>query len=110
MQNDHEASSYFKSVAVHGVLQRRNAAVQAQQRRFDHRPVELSGWQGTERHGAARLFMDGLARDERSAGTRGGGADLWRKAIQVQPSFFAGGEHGSVLSRLLQQDHLAAVP
>ena len=106
----YEASSCFKPVAVHGVLQRRHAAVQAQQRRLDHRSMELFGWQGAGRHGAARLFMDGLAGGERPAGTRGGGAGLWRGAVQVQPGFFAGGKHGPVLSRLLQQDPLAAVP
>ena len=60
--------------------------------------------------GAPGFFMDGLAGRERSARTRGGGAGLCRAAVQVQPGLFAGREHGPVLSRLLQQDPLAAVP
>ncbi len=87
-----------------------NAAIQAQRGRVDHRAVELSGSQSAGWRGTSGLSVDGLARREHSAGTRGGGAGLCRAAVQVQPGFFAGGKHGPVLSRLLQQDHLAAVP
>jgi hypothetical protein len=79
-------------------------------RRLDHRLVELPGSQGAGRHGAARIFYGWAGRAQAFRRNTRRRCGLMAGTVQVQPGFFAGGKHGPVLSRLLQQDPLAAVP